>query len=104
MQKKKKAAAEVRRRTGEKEALTESDDGQDDGDGYGHPGNPQGFLAVALRLVRLQAHAALQKTCRQRQAGGSRHRTHVGKKDSLGVSLQRPLGRVGLILKGNRIC
>lgn len=52
-----------------KETLTESDDGQDDGDGYGHPGNPQSFLAVTLRLVRLQTHAALQKTCGRHQMG-----------------------------------
>lgn len=41
--------------------LTEGHDGQDDGDGDGHPGHPQGLLAVALGLMRLQAHAAFQE-------------------------------------------
>ncbi len=45
--------------------LTESNDGQDDGDTYGHPGHPQSFLAVTLCFMRFQPHAALQKTCRQ---------------------------------------
>lgn len=42
--------------------LTERHDGQDDGDADGRPGHPQGLLTVALSLVGLQAHAALQKT------------------------------------------
>lgn len=45
----------------ERAALTEGHDGQDDGDGDGHPGHPQGLLAVALGLVGLQAHAAFQE-------------------------------------------
>lgn len=51
--------------TAKGELLTESGDGQDDGDRYGHPGHPQSFLAITLCFVRLQAHAAFQKTCRQ---------------------------------------
>lgn len=46
--------------------LTESGDGQDDRDHYGDPGHPESFLAVTLRLVGLQAHAAFQEACRQR--------------------------------------
>lgn len=61
-----------------KETLTESDDCQDDGDRYGHPGNPQRFLAVTLRLVRLQTHTALQKTCEQQQTEWC-HDAYVGK-------------------------
>lgn len=49
------------------ELLTESDDGQDDGDPDGHPGHPQSFLAVTLCFMRLQTHAAFQKTCRRQR-------------------------------------
>ncbi|KAK0154754.1 Cyclin-T2 [Merluccius polli] len=51
--------------------LTEGSDGQQDGHCDGHPGHPQGFLAVALSLVGLQTHAALQETC------GARPRRHT---------------------------
>lgn len=54
------------RKTG---SLTESDDGQDDGDRYGHPGHPQGLLAVTLGFVGLQAHAAFQETYRKNSTG-----------------------------------
>ena len=45
--------------------LTEGGHGQDQRDHDGHPGDPQGFLPVALGLVWLQASAALQEACRQ---------------------------------------
>lgn len=46
-------------------SLTEGNDGQDDGDCNGHPGHIQSLLAVTLGFMRLQAHTAFQKTCRQ---------------------------------------
>lgn len=61
------------RKTG---SLTESDDGQNDGDCYGHPGHPQSFLAVTLGFVRLQAHAAFQETCRKTAEGTVTRQPH----------------------------
>lgn len=43
--------------------LTESCHGQDERDHDGDPGDPESLLPVALGLVRLQAHAALQEAC-----------------------------------------
>ena len=45
--------------------LTEGCHGQDQCDHDGDPGDPQGFLPVALGLMGLQASAALQEACRQ---------------------------------------
>lgn len=43
--------------------LTESCHGQYERDHDGDPGDPERLLPVALSLMGLQAHAALQKTC-----------------------------------------
>lgn len=43
--------------------LTESCYSQYESDDNGDPGDPERLLPVALSLVGLQAHAALQETC-----------------------------------------
>lgn len=43
--------------------LTESCHGQYECDHDGDPGDPECLLPVALSLVGLQTHAALEKTC-----------------------------------------
>lgn len=48
--------------------LTERCYGQYEGDHDGDPGHPERLLPVALSLVGLQAHAALQKTCSKTQS------------------------------------
>ena len=44
--------------------LTESCHSQYERDHDGDPGDPESLLPVALSLVGLQAHAALQETCK----------------------------------------
>lgn len=47
--------------------LTECRHSQYECDHDGHPGDPERLLPVALSLVGLQAHAALQQTCTETQ-------------------------------------
>lgn len=47
--------------------LTECCHGQYECDHDGDPGDPERLLPVALSLVGLQAHAALQQTCTETQ-------------------------------------
>lgn len=53
----------IRQRQLEEEILTESCYSQYESDHDGDPGDPERLLPVALSLVGLQAHAALQETC-----------------------------------------
>lgn len=46
--------------------LTESRHGQNERDHDGDPGDPERLLPVALSLVGLQAHAALEEACKER--------------------------------------
>lgn len=55
------------------EMLTESCYRQYESDHDGDPGDPERLLPVALSLVGLQAHAALQETCSKTQP-----QSHIG--------------------------